>query len=756
MASAESDEACAVTLAEKALKLVQSVQQEDGSRSLREAIALAPEHPHVKAAFEKIQQGQSGQSLLQACRTYASQPDETAAQEVLRILSSTSAPPPSECIPLLYDRSTSGGTLGDEILSTLLRRSPEARRYLTAKLEDATTDVVFESLWNSGDKSTQELISVLLDRSIWPSETPRHRCEKDVFILLIAKLMEAGQDDPGRALSKLGRLFATDAEHLHSSLDADSLAVILSCLDIHSPPEMRSQATFITARYLAASGEPGEQLLSEFITSRISEATVDNIALAFSAAAAVFPLVPSTASRLFLTDGFAQSLVPLLQRKSKSTRVRQTALEMLSAACIDNSCRETISKYCTEWIEEQLSSKHEPSGRIAAVVLAKLRTAEPTQTQIPNGEATLKGSKEVEPLVEKFKELMMKSDDDKDETTRQSSIEGLAYASLIPSVKAKLANDETFLKRLIDTIRQSSDKPALLFGALSILVNLTRYLPNLSEEQKRMAQLKAYANTSKVKTEPDEEDQDEAVTKRCAAVLHAGVIPVLAHIRNKVSTTGLLSIMNILLSLSKEQKHRGIMAQQGAVKLLLQSHTTNDKDKQTRHVAAHALARILISVNPSLLFTSSASPSITTAISPLVSLLTEDAKNDNQPSNQSNLNNDQPRDLLPTFEALLALTNLASMTDENISNQIVRQTYPAIEELLLSKHTLIQRATVELICNLMTCSEGVKKFVDMEYDDISDETITVAENGTSNDHDNSKNKSKRIMIFPLDAPQQGV
>ncbi len=741
---------------------------------MREAIALAPEHPRVKAAFEQIQQGENGQTLLQACRTYAAKPDETAAQEVLRILAATNASIPAEtakeCIPLLYDRSTSGGPLGDELLSMLLRRSPEAKRYLTEKLEDATTDVVFESLWNTGDKATHELISVLLDRSIWPSEKPRHRCEQDVFILLIAKLMEAGQDFTGRALAELGRLFATDAEYLHALLDSDGLAVILSCLDIRSPPEMRSQATFTVARYLAAAQESGQQLLGDFITSRISEATVDNISLAFSAAAAVFPLVPSTASRLFHTDGFAQSLVPLLVRKSKSTRVRQTALEMLSAACIDSLCRETISKYCTGWIEEQASSDHEPSTRIAAVVLAKLRTAEPNQAQIPNGEVTTQnGPKEVEPLVEKFKGLIMKNDED--DETRQSAIEGLAYASLVPNVKTKLANNETFLKRLVDTIRQSSDKPALLFGALSILVNLTRYLPNLSEEQKRMAQLKAYANTSKAKTEPDEEDRDEAVTKRCAAVLHVGVVPVLALVRSKASSAAQMLILNILLSLSKEQKNRGTLAQQGAVKLLLQSHTSsNNNDKQARRIAAHALARILISVDPALLFTSTASPSITSAISPLVSLLTED-DNDNgddnqqQPSTESSSStpasasssNNAPRDLLPTFEALLALTNLASLTDEGISNLIIRQAWPAIEELLLSKHTLVQRAAVELVCNLAICPAGLKKFMDMGYDDTPNDAPTkkptendtdekATENGIGEDGTTTNKESKKMII----------
>ena len=82
-------------------------------------------------------------------------------------------------------------------------------------------------------------------------------------------------------------------------------------------------------------------------------------------------------------------------------------------------------------------------------------------------------------------------------TSQQSSIEGLAYASLQPKVKESLASDKVFLKNLIKALGEAPAKSPTTYGALSILVNLTTYMPALSEEQKRMSQLKAYANASK-------------------------------------------------------------------------------------------------------------------------------------------------------------------------------------------------------------------------------------------------------------------
>ena len=112
-----------------------------------------------------------------------------------------------------------------------------------------------------------------------------------------------------------------------------------------------------------------------------------------------------------------------------------------------------------------------------------------------------------------------------------------------------------------------------------------------------MSQLSSYANSSAPPPE-DPLDDDAAVTKRCKKVLDAGFVPALAsHPVRSVSAIGLNQMAMILNSLAREQKHRGLLAQQGAVKLLLsiseRLQGTGSTLEGPSKVAAHALARIL-------------------------------------------------------------------------------------------------------------------------------------------------------------------
>jgi hypothetical protein len=284
-------------------------------------------------------------------------------------------------------------------------------------------------------------------------------------------------------------------------------------------------------------------------------------------------------------------------------------------------------------------------------------------------------------------------------SSQQNSIEGLAYASLQPRVKEKLASDKSFLKNLIKALNDAPAKSPTTYGALSIFVNLTIYMPALSEEQKRLTQLKAYANASKSSPSSDPLNDDDHVSKRCQTVFEAGVIPVLVTHSQHGSAASLALVVAIVFALSKTAQIRGQIAQQGGVKLLLHAYSALPSESVTaQRTTAHGLARILISTNPSHVFGGSTPLPLTSAIRPLLFLLTDDPTVEH-------------RDLLPVFESLLALTNLAS-TDDAARNPIIRLAFPQIEDLLLSNNKMVTRATVELICNLMQSPECVAKFAD--------------------------------------------
>lgn len=302
----------------------------------------------------------------------------------------------------------------------------------------------------------------------------------------------------------------------------------------------------------------------------------------------------------------------------------------------------------------------------------------------------------IEELSSMFTKTILRGED----TGKQHSIEGLAYASLQPKVKETIVQNTELLKKLVATLKDAPPRSPTTYGALSIFLNLTRYRPSLSEEEKKMSQLKAYADAAGKLAPPDALDDDDHVTKRCKIVFDAGLTPVLVTHSKNGSPASLSIIVTIIHSFAMTKSLRATLAQQGAIKLLLTAWATlPEKEATGRRMAAHALARILISTDPTLVFGGNRSNPAIAAIRPLASILPPDPASDR-------------RDLLPTFEGLMALTNLASMEDEEIPRAIISIAWNQIEEQMLSSNNLVAKAAVELVCNLMQAPEGIALYAD--------------------------------------------
>lgn len=282
---------------------------------------------------------------------------------------------------------------------------------------------------------------------------------------------------------------------------------------------------------------------------------------------------------------------------------------------------------------------------------------------------------------------------------QQHSIEGLAYTTIQPHIKEEVAGDEKLLRQLVAVLQKAPPRSPLMYGALSVFNNLTRYQPAQSEEQKKMHQLKAYANAAGKMPAPNPLNDDEHTSARCVKVFEADIVPTLVSQSRQGSAASLSIIVFILHALSVTPSLRGQLAQQGAVPLLMGAHAAlPESDAQGKRTAAQALARILISINPSLVFGGTRARPLSSAIRPLVSILSSDPGADT-------------RDLLPVFESLMALTNLAS-TDDDARNSIIRAAWDAIEEQLLSTNSRISKAAVELVCNLVQSVEGVALYAE--------------------------------------------
>ncbi|KAG6019275.1 hypothetical protein E4U41_003311 [Claviceps citrina] len=575
------------------------------------------------------------------------------------------------------------------------------------------------------------------------AETPQGAATLEGQTLLVfARLMEGGQEDEVtcRELDQLTKLLNDDAEaqlkdkdykSICGVIDSDCVDTVLCYLDMRQPDSVRGHATLLTSAYLRAAGDEGSKKLSAFFFGRVQRGTYDDYIVAFCVASASFPIVPDLTAQLFLSEGFLSTLGPLMRREWKSRKVETACLEMLNAACMNAACRDAVQKYCVEWLEEVVDQ--DPTGvtagpnqepqvqgeggsismrrhsqqvqHLAAVILAKLKAVPSKALEAdPSRSRVEPASTSIEDLSELFTKMILREDERDPDADKRHSVEGLAYASIQPKIKESVARNEPLLKKLVKTLTTAPPRSPTTYGALSIFANLTRYRPALTDEQNKMSQLKAYADAAGKLAGPDMRDDDEHVAKRCRAVFDAGIMPVLVTHSKNGSPASLGLIISIIHSLAVTKSLRGPLAQQGAVKLLLVGWAlVPETDAAARRTAAQALARILISTNPALVFGGNRSNPIGAAIRPLVSILPPD------PAAET-------RDLLPTFEALMALTNLASLDDgdedDSTRSTIIRLAWPHIEEQLLSSNSLVAKAATELVCNLTQAPDGIALYAD--------------------------------------------
>lgn len=625
---------------------------------------------------------------MRLCQKFVVESSSSAGKEAVQVLKdpnlSLQTSAATECLELLLAHAETISSLeGGEVIGGILKASRGGREYMADLLVGKGNELV-GIFMRLGGAAVDGLVVVLLDPAAWKVAEKKKVCLRECFKAFLESLKLRDRDKQLAAVRSIARLLAAHAGELHSFVGQDALERLLEMLDICSSEDLRSHATLATAKFVEADEGVAGSMLSKFMLARLLADSDDDLRIAFSAAAAIFPLVPTVAAQLFMTDGFVEGLVPSLQGRPRE--VEKAALEMINAACVDKGCRSAVAGQCEEYLETVSKSEEGWGKAIASTILAKVRFGVGEPGIVPKG---------IDELAGIFKAMILREDAD----SRNASVEGLAYATLKASVKESLCKDTPFITKLLETLKDSVGKPTVMFGGLTVVNNLTVYLPSLSEEQKKVAQLKNYANaTPKAKLEPDTGDKDDAVTARCKVLLNAGIVPILVSCSKKISPNAITIVTSILLSLSKHQKHRGLIAQQGGVKLLLQFYAaiTGDstQDRQIKQACSHALARVLVSTNPSHVFSSQLP--VASAVRPLVALL-------------ENVD-DQPN-LLPVFESLLGLTNLAS-TDDPTRDLIIRVGWQKIEETLLSSNTMVQRATVELVCNLMASPSGVAKFAD--------------------------------------------
>lgn len=270
---------------------------------------------------------------------------------------------------------------------------------------------------------------------------------------------------------------------------------------------------------------------------------------------------------------------------------------------------------------------------------------------------------------------------------RKWAAEGFSYLTLDAEVKEKLIEDQAALKALIE-LAKTGDQ-SVLYGVITTLVNLC----NAYEKQEIIPEMIELAKFAKQHIPEEHElDDPDFVMKRILILGKAGVTTALVALAKTESPNSKELISRVFNALCSEHELRGIVVQQGGVKVLIPM-ALNGTEKGKRH-AAQALARIGITINPEVAFPGQRALEV---IRPLLALLHPDCSG------------------LENFEALMALCNIAQMNETARKRILKEGGLTKIENYAYEDHKHLCRAAVQCLCNL-AMSEDVVKVYEGEND----------------------------------------
>lgn len=411
--------------------------------------------------------------------------------------------------------------------------------------------------------------------------------------------------------------------------------------------------------------------------------------------------------------------------------------------------------------------------------------ADATTTTTGRGnDAAAKAGDELEQLTNMLKTVIITSSPNKSPSpsTRNhvdsvtSALEGLAYTSSQPELKTVLADDAQFLQALVGIAKSlpasstsrakasglsasysadmTSGNPTLsangnqaaAYGIATVMYNLFARRLVLSQEQKQLEALKKMANagatTAKktmgqavgnVDAAEEEAMSDDAVHARVQQGIKNGVVEAVTALAKIDSIKVKQVVGGLILALVHERQDRLEIVKQGGYKALrsvisslLDVHTVEhgkaaewsalEKDSLS---ALQALAKLVITTPPVQLFGTETTTTAMDTVRPMALLLLHPESS-----------------LLQRFEAMMALTNLASV-HPSVGQRICMfksgyrpsgavlgapgdreantvsgkdEVLQAVESQMLEDHKMVRRAAVELVCNLMTSDESFARY----------------------------------------------
>ncbi|XP_076036321.1 unc-45 myosin chaperone [Oratosquilla oratoria] len=355
----------------------------------------------------------------------------------------------------------------------------------------------------------------------------------------------------------------------------------------------------------------------------------------------------------------------LVMANTEDVLQQKVACEALIVAANKKDKCKAIMTQGTDILKRLYQSKNDSIKVRALVGLCKLGSLGGTDASMkPFAEgASLK-------LAEACRRFLINPTKDKD--MRRWACEGLSYLTLDADVKEKLIEDLPALRSMLE-LAKSGDMNCL-YGVVTTLVNLT----NAYDKQEILPEMVELAKFAKQHI-PEEHDLDDKdfVDKRVRILAEEGVGAALVALSKTESANSRELIGRIFNAICEMQDNRGLIVQQGGTKALLS--LSMEGTTKGKHCAAQALARIAITMDPQVAFPGQRSYEV---VRPLLKLLNIECSG------------------LENFEALMALCNIAGVSESARQRILKEKGLALIEHYTFEHHEMIRRAAIQTMVNM--------------------------------------------------------
>ncbi|CDO94823.1 unnamed protein product [Kluyveromyces dobzhanskii CBS 2104] len=385
----------------------------------------------------------------------------------------------------------------------------------------------------------------------------------------------------------------------------------------------------------------------------------------------MFPICLSVCRDMFISTDFQDILTKRLGSSNDNRKLVKGSLLLLAVSCIEDSMRKFIAEHYLPTLEQSFEVE---KYRVAtALVLVKIWSFAKLKKEI------------LYSCINLFIDSLT------NELNIEESIEALAYLTLKPSVRVLIRSDGDVCLKIIELLKSQKTKPTELYGLLIILSNVSG---RPAENEGTAERLKASLRSKQEKADENIVESIEEIEEfNRDYIIDLDLIGSLKSV--KLSTSSFNQAIRIIYNLTRNKKLIPDCVKQGAGLMLLvflAQKRSLAKD-EWYFLAIRALSKTLIYVNPQTAFDKYSPLSATPFLFEML------------PSPNDETFAELQFTPLDTYEALLALTNLATI-NEGVDLGKLISTNPtywnSIENLLLDSSVQIQRSTLELICNLMS------------------------------------------------------